>query len=72
MLHMTVIHDKLDAKTWINPAAVSMWRAHWTGPDTEDDDTRTDVFFVGEDAAFVVRMPPAKFAAAWRAAMNPV
>ena len=73
MAAIKVIDDERDIEAWINPASVSMWRAHWTGPGEDSrghDHERTDVFFVGEDDALVVRMPPAKFAAAWLVAKS--
>lgn len=68
-----VIDDERGVTAYINPAAISMWRPHWTGPGVDEashDATRTDLFFVGEDDEITVRMTPEQFAAAWESAMS--
>lgn len=70
MKALKVIDDEREIEVWINPQAVSMWRAHWTGAlRTEHDHERTDVFFRGENEGITVRMSPAEFAVAWWAAV---
>lgn len=72
MAAIKVIDEERGVTAYINPAAVSMWRPHWTGPDIDEashDATRTDLYFVGEDDWFTVRMTPEQFASAWESAM---
>lgn len=67
-----VIEDERGVTAYINPASVSMWRPHWTGPGigkVGHDETRTDLYFLGEDDGFTIRMTPEQFAAAWESAM---
>lgn len=73
MKAIRAVLDETGIPTYINPASVSMWRPHWTGPNVDKaghDDTRTDLYFVGEDDAFTIRMTPEQFAAAWESAMS--
>lgn len=73
MAAIKVIDDERGIPAYINPASVSMWRPHWTGPNVDasgHDATRTDVLFLGEQAPITVRMTPEQFGAAWHTAMS--